>query len=81
MCCGAFDWTDRAKKSMHVIRFCTLVFSEHLLLRDFGHYWIIFMNVYILTDCCHGNAVTGFWTLCDSIQYCVCLLLLIFCHS
>jgi hypothetical protein len=37
---------------------------------DFGPYRINIMNVCCYNRC-HGNAVEGFWTLCDNIYDCV----------
>jgi hypothetical protein len=41
-----------------------------MLLRDFGSYGIIFMNVCCYNRC-YGNAVKGFWVSWDNIYDCV----------
>jgi hypothetical protein len=43
--------------------------------RDFGPYRIIFMNVCVFYNSCHGNAFKGFWALWDNIYDHMCLLL------
>jgi hypothetical protein len=48
-------------------------YSDHVLLRDFGLYRIIFMNAFY--NRCHGNTVKGFWALWHNIYEYVCLLL------
>jgi hypothetical protein len=47
--------------------------GDHLLLRDFRPYGIIFTNV--CYNRCHDNAVKGFWALWNNIYDSVCLLL------
>jgi hypothetical protein len=41
--------------------------GDHLLLRDFGPYGIIFEYACPYNRC-HGNSVEGFWTLLDNIR-------------
>jgi hypothetical protein len=45
-----------------------------MLLRDSGPYEIIYMNVCVIYNHCHGNAVKRFWALWDNIYECVCYL-------
>jgi hypothetical protein len=42
--------------------------SDHLMLRDFGPYGIIYMNV-CCHNVCHGNSGKGFWALWDIYGY------------
>jgi hypothetical protein len=42
-----------------------------MLLRDFGPYGIMFMNMCCYNRC-HGNAINEFWALRDDIYECVC---------
>jgi hypothetical protein len=58
----AFQPTTKNTK-MFVAWFVGWLIRDHLLLRDYGPYGIIFMNV-CCYNCCHGNSVKGFWALC-----------------
>jgi hypothetical protein len=53
--------------------------DDNLLLRDFGCYGVIFMNVCVVNHC-HGNTVQRFWALLDNIYMTMCVYYFRFFH-